>query len=306
MKYRRLGQTGLEVSVFGIGTYQYGGEWGKDFTPNEVRLILDRGSDLGCNLIDTAECYGDHVSEDLIGQAISGSRNKWIIATKFGHRFCPGFKREQLWDSKSVARQLDLSLKSLQTDHIDLYLFHSGTTENLLNDELWTLLDKQVSAGKIGNLGISIGKSIPDPLRQVELASDLGVKVIEVLYNRLDRFPENDIFASCIRQDLGVIGRVPLASGLLSGKYHPGVQFNINDVRSTQDQATIDANLRRVDEIRETEIPAGVNMAQWAVAWCLRHPAVQTCITGFKDKQQLEDIIAGVDLVSDAHPSAMR
>ena len=87
MKYRRLGKTGLDVSVVGIGTWQFGGEWGKAFTQGEVDAIMDRAADLGINLVDTAECYGDHLSEALVGRAIKRDRQKWIVATKFGHRY---------------------------------------------------------------------------------------------------------------------------------------------------------------------------------------------------------------------------
>jgi aryl-alcohol dehydrogenase-like predicted oxidoreductase len=93
MKYRRLGKTGLQVSVVGVGTWQFGGEWGKSFTQDEVDRLLNRALELGINLIDTAECYGDHLSEKLIGRAVRGQRDAWILATKFGHRFHRNFDR---------------------------------------------------------------------------------------------------------------------------------------------------------------------------------------------------------------------
>ena len=101
MKYRVLGKTGLNVSVIGVGTWQYGGEWGKDFTMDEVRDILDVSAEFGINLIDTAECYGEHLSESLIGQALAGKRGQWIIATKFGHQF-HGFLNRS--DRRTAAR----------------------------------------------------------------------------------------------------------------------------------------------------------------------------------------------------------
>jgi aryl-alcohol dehydrogenase-like predicted oxidoreductase len=129
MKYRRLGSTELPVSVVGIGTWQFGGEWGRDYTVAEVRDILDRARELGINLLDTAECYGDHLSERLIGEAIEGRRDEWFIATKFGHRYLGDFERDQLWSADEVLRQLDASLEALRTDHVDLYQFHSGARE---------------------------------------------------------------------------------------------------------------------------------------------------------------------------------
>lgn len=305
MKYRRLGKTDLAVSVLGIGSYQYGGEWGKIFSPEEVQQILGRGAELGFNLIDTAGCYGDHLAESLIGNAIKDQRKDWIITTKFGHQYLPGFKREQHWDAASVENQLDQSLQSLKTDYIDLYLFHSGTTDQLKNDELWTMLHKKVECGKIRHLGISISRSIPDKSLQVELASELGVNVIEILYNRLDPSAESDCFNACVKQDLGVIARVPLASGLLSGKYHTGVYFPKSDVRSTYKEEDLNDLLQQVEKIRISEIPPMTDMAPWAVAWCLRHPAVHTTVTGFKNIQQLESMVQSLDLISDKHPGAI-
>src|SRR3989338_445567 len=119
MKYRTLGKTGLEVSVIGVGAWQFGGEWGKDFTQAEVDQILGRAKDLGINLIDTAECYGDHLSESLIGDAIQEEREKWIVATKFGHRFHGFMHRTDHFDAKDVSRQLEGSLAALKTDYVD-------------------------------------------------------------------------------------------------------------------------------------------------------------------------------------------
>ena len=141
MKYRRLGRTGLQVSVVGVGTWQFGGEWGKQFSQAEVDRILDRAGELGINLIDTAECYGDHLSERLIGQSLRGQRDRWIVATKFGHRFTGHLEREQIWTADGVRRQLEESLQALQVDTIDLYQFHSGTDADFDNDGIGDVAD---------------------------------------------------------------------------------------------------------------------------------------------------------------------
>src|SRR6476660_5982 len=125
MKYRKLGKTGLKVSVVGMGAWQCGGEWGKEFTQDEVTAILNRGKELGINLIDTAECYGDHVSERLIGGAIERERQDWIIATKFGHKYHGYLNRTEPRTPRDVLQQLDESLRSLRTDYIDIYQYHS-------------------------------------------------------------------------------------------------------------------------------------------------------------------------------------
>lgn len=170
MKYRKLGSTGMNVSVIGLGTWQFGGEWGKDFTQAEVDAMLDKAGELGINLIDTAECYGDHLSEKFIGDYLARrKRENWVVATKFGHHFQGHLQREQLWRAEDVLKQLDDSLRALQTEYVDLYQFHSGTDEQFDNDKLWSMLDRQKQAGKIRHLGVSIsasGSGCIRPLRQ--------------------------------------------------------------------------------------------------------------------------------------------
>jgi aryl-alcohol dehydrogenase-like predicted oxidoreductase len=305
MKYRRLGKTGLKVSVVGVGTWQFGGDWGKDFTQQEVDAILSCAKDLGINLIDTAECYGPHhLSERFIGDFLSRNRREdWVVASKFGHKWHDTWGNA--WDVNEVRVQLEESLKALQTDYIDLYQFHSGTDEAFDNDDLWTMLDKQLQLGKIRHLGISIGSN--DNLHQTAKATEVNAQAIQVVYNRLDQAPEQRVFPSCLEQDLGVLARVPLASGYLSGKYKPGAVFE-DKVRKSRNRDEIDEKLRLVEHIRQTEVPQGVGMAQWALAWCLQHPAVSCVIPGCKSVEQVEANAqaASLDLVKDDHPGAWR
>jgi myo-inositol catabolism protein IolS len=305
MKYRRLGKTGMRVSVIGIGTWQLGGEWGKNFKQAEVDAIIDKAAELGINLVDTAECYGDHLSEKLVGHAVKGRREKWIIATKFGHKFMPNFDRENLFEPAQVQKQLEGSLRALQTDYIDLYQFHSGKDEMFDTPGLWEMLQKQVESGKIRHLGISISSKLAS-FYQVEKASDVGVETIQAVYNRVNRKPEEKIFDSCIRQNLGVLARVPLASGFLSGKYSKDSKFPGTDVRSSwHDNDEWRETFQEVERFKK-EVPKGVPMAQWALAWCLKHPAVTCVIPGCKSVEQVESnaLAAELQAVKDDHPQA--
>jgi aryl-alcohol dehydrogenase-like predicted oxidoreductase len=304
MKYRVLGKTGLRVSVIGIGTWQFGGEWGKEFTQAEVDSLFDRCRETGINFIDTAECYGDHLSEQFIGQSIQRDRDKWVVATKFGHHFHRFMDRTTVYDPADVLKQLEGSLKALRIDHVDLYQFHSGNNEMFQTPGLWETLNKQVKAGKVRHLGISVSPN--DNVFQIDRAMEVNAGAVQVVYNRLDRKPEEGLLPLCEKQSLGVLARVPLASGLLSGKYKPGVKFEADDVRSTHDQQRTEARLKEVAEIHKTELPPGADMAQWALAWCLRHPAVTSVIPGCKTVKQLDSNAAAARLVSDDHPQAWK
>jgi len=285
------------VSVVGLGTWQFGGEWGKRFDRAEVDGLVYRAQELGINLVDTAECYGDHLAESLIGPATAKHRDDWIIATKFGHVFhpdraaaglrSPGEVRSDHWSPDEVIGQLDRSLEALRTDYVDVYLFHSGPDEVFDRDDLWEALNHQVEQGKIRYLGISLGA--PDDLYQTTRASDVGATVVEVTYNRLNRSAEGGLFDACRRQDLGVLVREPLANGYLSGKYRPGATItSADDWRSAMDEREVRDRLDLVERIRATEVPSGAPMAPWALAWCLRNPDVAAVVTGTRSIQQLD------------------
>ena len=305
MKYRILGSTGIKISVVGVGTWQYGGEWGMRFTQEMADPILGRAKELGINLLDTAECYGDHYSESLIGQTLRGQRHDWVVATKFGHKFHHNFDRTDHWDPAGVTQSVEDSLRALQTDYVDLLQFHSGSDEAFNDETMWTALHKLVQSGKVRHLGISIGSN--DNIYQTSHARQVGAETIQVIYNRLDQVPEAEVLPACQAQNLGVLARVPLASGLLSGKYLPGTTFtDPDDIRSKRDPAFVEESLRQVEQIQRSELPEGVPMAAWALAWCLQNPAVTCVIPGCKSVEQVEFNAAAAELplVRADHPQA--
>jgi aryl-alcohol dehydrogenase-like predicted oxidoreductase len=296
MKYRNLGTSSLRVSVIGLGTWQFGGEWGRTFTQSEADAIFDKAAELGINLIDTAECYGNHLSESLIGDYLKRhDRGRWIVATKFGHHFNKFMDRTDQFSVDSVRLQLEASLRSLHVETIDLYQFHSGSDAEFQNQELWSMLTEQKRAGKIRHLGVSIlGKGSEFQARE---ARRMGAEALQVIYNRLDRRPEQIYFPHAQRDNLGILARVPLASGLLSGKYHPGASFPKNDVRATFDAERMRRDLAEAERIQKAEVPPGVPMSQWALAWCLQNPLVSAIIPGCKDPAQVAANSSASDLL---------
>jgi len=291
-----------------MGTWQFGGEWGKDFAQAEVNEMFDAARQCGINFIDTAECYGDHSSEAFIGNAIERDRANWIVATKFGHKFHGYMNRTDERTANDAQVQVEASLKALKTDYIDLLQYHSVRFEEFDNDELSAVLEKFVKSGKVRHLGNSISAKTAGNLNQVAASTHRHVEAIQLIYNRLDRIPEEQIFALCQSQELGVLARVPLASGYLSGKYKPGASFSQNDIRSGHDRASTDEKLKLVEKIQREEVPAGVEMAQWALAWCLQHAAVTAVIPGCKDVAQVRSNAAAANLqmVAADHPQASR
>ncbi len=311
MKYRRLGTTDLCISVVGMGTWQFGGEWGKDFDQAEVNDMFVAARETGINFIDTAECYGDHLSEQFIGRALKkkfpGERESWILATKFGHKFHEAFERDVVYDLDGVRKQLEDSLRALQTDYVDLYQFHSGPDEKFDTDGLWEMLGRFKEEGKVRHLGISIGSN--RNTYQTGKSVQVDSESIQVVYNYFERGPEEEVFGICQDQDLGVLARVPLASGLLSGKYAPGTTFDSDEVRGRwgkKDQQQ--ERLREVERLVREELPEGISMAQWALSWCLKHPAVTAVIPGCKTVEQVKSNAAASEtgLVLDNHPQTIQ
>ena len=298
MRYRTLGSTGLRPSVIGLGTWQFGGEWGVTFSQLEVDAILDAAAAGGINLIDTAECYGpDQISERLIGDYLSRrDRSRWIVATKFGHHFNSFMNRTDDFSTDGVRSQLEASLRALRVETIDLYQFHSGSDELFRQEKLWAMLAEQKRVGKIRHLGLSILQKGSES--QAREAAQFGAESLQIFYNRLDRRPEQIYFPHARRDNLGIIGRVPLASGLLTGKYKPGATFAANDVRSKTDAARMKRDLAEVERLQKEEVPAGVSMANWAMAWCLRDTVVSSVICGCKNPEQVKANASAAELAA--------
>lgn len=301
MKYRILGRTGLKVSVVGLGTWQLGGEWGKAFTQSEVDALLDAAAASGVNLIDTAECYGDHAAERLIGDYLTRhDRDRWVIATKFGHAYNGFMDRTDRFGPEEVRAQLIASLRALRTDRIDLYQFHSGADEAFLDDGLRRVLEDARRAGMVLNLGVSIRSAGSEV--QAREAFGRGYGVLQVVYNRLDARAESEVFPAARRHNLGVLARVPLASGLVSGKYEARDKFGPDDYRSTLGAEEIARRVRTAEKLADVELPLGVSRVRWALAWCLRDPVVTAVIPGAKTPEQVAENASAADLLSDRIP----
>ncbi len=301
MKYRILGRSGLKVSVVGVGTWQLGGEWGQAFTQPEVDAILDKAAECGVTLVDTAECYGDHLAERLIGDYLSRhDRDRWVVATKFGHAFNGFMDRTDRFGAEEVRAQLIASLRALRTDRIDLYQFHSGGDEAFLDDGLRRMLEDARQAGMVRVLGLSVRGAGSEV--QAREAFGRGYGVLQVVYNRLDARAESEVFPIARRHGLGVIARVPLASGLIGGKYEARDKFGPDDYRSTLGAEEIARRVRTAEKLADDELPLGVSRVRWALAWCLRDPIVGAVIPGAKSPQQAAENASAADLLSDRIP----
>ena len=301
MEYRTLGRTGWNISEIGFGSWGIGGnEWGA--TDDSVSLAaLNRAIDLGVNFIDTADVYGDGHSEQLIAQVRKARSEQLIIATKAGRRLNPhvasGYNRENL--TSFVER----SLRNLETETIDLLQLHTPPSEVYDMPEVFGILDDLVVQGKLRFYGVSVER-VDEAMKAISYPN---VQSVQIIFNMFRLKPSEKFFAAAHERRVGILARVPLASGLLTGKMRPDTQFSANDHRNfnrhgeafdqgeTFSGVDYETGLRAVEELRPL-VPPGVTMAQFALRWILMFPEITTTIPGAKNPRQAEDNVRAADL----------
>jgi aryl-alcohol dehydrogenase-like predicted oxidoreductase len=293
MKYRELGRTGWQASEMGFGTWAIGGSWGKT-DDSEAIAALHKIIDLGVNFIDTADVYGDGHSEQLIARVRKEHKEPLFIATKAGRRLSPhtadGYNRENL--TKFVER----SLQNLQTESLDLLQLHCPPSEVYDRPEVFAILDDLVQQGKIRYYGVSVEK-VEEALKSIQYPN---VQSVQIIFNMFRLKPTEEFFAAAREHQVGIIARVPLASGLLTGKLRPDSQFSPDDHRNfnrhgesfdqgeTFSGVDYESGLQAVEELRAL-VPPGFTLAQFALRWILMFPEVTTVIAGAKTPRQAEE-----------------
>jgi aryl-alcohol dehydrogenase-like predicted oxidoreductase len=293
MKYRTLGRTGWKVSEISFGSWAIGGAWG-DVDDRESLATLHRSLDLGVNFFDTADVYGDGRSERLLAQLRKERRENFYIATKAGRRLNPhiasGYNRQNL------TAFVERSLKNLETDALDLLQLHCPPSEVYYMPEVFGILDDLTKAGKLRFYGVSVEK-VEEALKAIKYP---GVQSVQIIFNIFRQRPADLFFGEAQRCQVGIIARVPLASGLLTGKLTLESKFSTDDHRSfnrhgeafdrgeTFSGLDYETGLQAVESLRGL-IPPGLSMAQMALRWLLMFPAVTCAIPGAKHPHQAEE-----------------
>jgi aryl-alcohol dehydrogenase-like predicted oxidoreductase len=309
MQYRRLGKTGYEVSAISFGAWAIGGSWGS--VDDEVSMrALHAAVDSGVNFIDTADVYGDGRSEGLIAELRKERPGDTIyVATKAGRRLSPHTAEGYTYEN--LLAFIDRSRKNLEMDTLDLVQLHCPPTEVYYRPQLFDALDRLQAEGKIRNYGVSVEK-VEEALKAIEYPN---VKTVQIIFNIFRQRPAGLFFREAQAMQIGILARVPLASGLLTGKITRDTVFaaddhrNFNrfgesfDVGETFSGVDFDAALAAVDGIRPL-VPPGMSMAQFALRWCLMFDAVTCVIPGAKRPDQVEDNSRAGDLPAIDH-SAM-
>jgi aryl-alcohol dehydrogenase-like predicted oxidoreductase len=297
LNYRDLGETGMRVSEISLGTWAFGGDWGT-VGEDDAYAALNRAIDLGVNFLDTADVYGDGRSEKLIRRLLKDRPNDEIfVATKAGRRLDP--HTAEGYNAENLTAFVERSLRNLDVEALDLLQLHCPPTEAYRQDETFEALDELQREGKIRNHGVSVEK-----VEEARMALDHpGVRTVQIIFNVFRQKPAEEFFPLAEERNVGILARVPLASGLLSGKMSADRAFDASDHRNfnrngeafdrgeTFSGVDFETGLRAAEELKEF-VPEGHTLAQFALRWILMHPAVSCAIPGGKNPAQVEDNVA--------------
>lgn len=294
MKYRELGKTGLRISVVGLGTMVHAGHFGP-MKDSESLGAIDTALDLGVNFIDTSDAYGAGYSETLLGNALKGRRDKVILATKGGNVMTGPNRGKRIFEPDYISRVMDESLKRLQTDYIDLYQLHNPTVDVIEHGAVWDVLERAKQAGKIRHFGVSIN-TMEEGIAAVK---DGRSETVQVEYNLLTQEPAEKIFPLAQQANIGIIARIPLKRGILTGKLTQAdeTRFQGEDVRARSFKGeTFAKDLAKAEQLKFLVHGPIKTLGQAAIAFCIAHPAVSIVIPGARNAEQMRENASGADV----------
>ncbi|MEI7769419.1 MAG: aldo/keto reductase [Chloroflexales bacterium] len=295
MEYRKLGRTGFTVSSISFGAWAIGGSWG-EVTEADAMAALHRALDLGINFIDTADVYGDGRSERMIARLRRERSEPFYVATKAGRRLDPHVASG--YTKTNLSAFVERSLKNLAVEALDLLQLHCPPSEVYDNDEVYGALDDLVTEGKLRFYGVSVER-VDEALRAIQRPN---VQSVQIIFNAFRRKPADELFPVARERKVGIIARVPLASGLLTGKLRPDSRFAADDHRSfnrhgeafdrgeTFSGVDYETGLQAVDELRPL-VPPGATLAQLALRWITMFDAVTCAIPGGKNPAQVGNVL---------------
>jgi aryl-alcohol dehydrogenase-like predicted oxidoreductase len=300
VKRRLFGNTGIEISEIGLGTWQVGGRWGEAFNGANADAVLSRALDGGINFIDTADVYSDGESEKSVGRFLKKCQGQMFVATKCGRRLSPHVA--EAYTPEVLRSFVESSLSRLGIERIDLMQLHCPPTAVYYRPEVFELFERLAQQGKIGYLGVSVEK-VEEGLKAIEFPN---VRSVQIIYNMLRLRPRERFFDAAMRRGVAIIARVPLASGLLAGRYSTTTTFSNGDHRhfnrdgsafdkgETFSGVPFDVGLEAVQRLRAAFPDTPLHLL--ALRFVLDTPAVTTVIPGASSPAQVDSNLRAADL----------
>ncbi|MGC4102915.1 aldo/keto reductase [Ferruginibacter sp.] len=301
MQFRTLGKTGFNISAISLGTWQVGGKWGAAFSDNNADEILNKAIDSGINFIDTADVYGDGLSEKAVGRLVKNRKEKIYVATKCGRQIQPHVNEG--YTVEALRKFVENSLANMQLETLDLIQLHCPPTAVYYRPEIFELFDKLKQEGKIQHLGVSVEK-VEEALKAIEYDN---VTTVQIIFNMFRQRPAQLFFNEAKKKNVGIIVRVPLASGLLTGKFSASTdfasgdhrQFNRNgeafDKGETFSGIEYEKGIAAVEALKKI-FPGQTNLAPIALKWILQFDAVSCIIPGASTVNQVDSNLSAMDI----------
>jgi aryl-alcohol dehydrogenase-like predicted oxidoreductase len=301
MNYRKLGKTGLEISEISLGTWQVGGKWGSGFDDATADKIINTAIDNGVNFIDTADVYEDGLSEKAVGRVVRSRSEKVYVATKCGRQISPHVNEG--YQPEVLVKYVEDSLKRTGLETLDLVQLHCPPTDVYYRPEIFETFERLKEQGKVQNLGVSVEK-VEEAIKAMEYSN---VATVQIIFNLFRQRPSELFFDTVREKNVGVIARVPLASGLLTGKFDKNTTFNEEDHRNfnrngeafdkgeTFAGVNFDKGLKAVEALKEL-FPNRENLAPVALQWILQFEEVSCIIPGASKKEHLLSNLSVYDL----------
>lgn len=300
MKYRTLGKTGFKISEISLGTWQVGGKWGSGFDDKNAEKIINTAIDKGVNFIDTADVYENGLSESAVGRVVRSRSEKIYVASKCGRQISP--HTNEKYKPEVLTKYVEDTLKRMGLETLDLIQLHCPPTDVYYRPEIFETFERLKKEGKIQNLGVSVEK-VEEGIKAMEYEN---VTTIQVIFNLFRQRPKEKLFREAKKNNVGIIARVPLASGLLTGKFSKETTFDAEDHRNfnrngeafdkgeTFAGVDFETGLKAVKELKEL-FPESTNLAQIALQWILQFEEVSCVIPGASRPEQLESNLSVYD-----------
>ena len=294
MKYKKLGKSGIKVSEVGFGAWTIAlNWWGKEIDADEAKRMLKKAYDCGINFFETGDMYGKGKSEKLIGEAFKGMRDEVVISTKYGYDFESaeqiGHKElPQKFDDKFTRHALEKSLERLQTDYLDMYGLHNPKMHHIKDDSIFNTLDKLVEEEKIKTYQIALGPAIGWTQEGLESMKRENVTAVQTVFNILEQTPGNELLDAGIQNDVGILVRVPDASGILTGKVNADTKIDEKDHRSVRKGEWIKASLKKVEELRPIAERNGLTITELAIKFILSKQGISSVFPTVISEEEIQ------------------
>ena len=293
MKYNKLGKTDIEISEIGFGAWAIALDWwGKKIEEDEAKRMLKKAYDVGINFFETGDLYGKGKSEKLIGEVFKDMRDEIVISTKYGYDFSEveqigHTELPQRFDEDYTRMALRNSLERLQTDHVDMYGLHNPKLKVVRDDSVFNVLDSLVTEGTIKTYQVALGPAIGWTQEGLEAMDRPNLSAVQTVYNILEQTPGNELMRRAVEKDVGILVRVPEASGILTGKVNADTKFDENDHRSVRKREWLKSALEKVEQLKPIANRYGLNITEFAMKFMMTKKGFATVLPTMISEEEI-------------------